>query len=126
MNRHPVTSSLAPPPDAGFAAAVSSGRFVFVSAQPPRSREGGPIPGSAAEQARLALDNVAHQLRATGLPLDAAVSLTVYATSPEAAAEADAVCAERLATPRPARTVVGVAWLPDGAAVQIAAVAARY
>jgi enamine deaminase RidA (YjgF/YER057c/UK114 family) len=28
--------------------------------------------------------------------------------------------------PRPARTVVGVRWLPDGARLQIEAVAVRY
>jgi 2-iminobutanoate/2-iminopropanoate deaminase len=126
MSKHAITSSMAPLPDGAYSAAVSSGHFVFVSAQAPRARDGGPAPGSAASQARLALDNVAHQLRATGLPLDAVVALTVYATTPEAAAAADAACAELFRPPRPARTTVGVAWLPDGAALQIAAVAARY
>jgi 2-iminobutanoate/2-iminopropanoate deaminase len=126
MGKHAVTSSVAPPPADGFPAAVSSGHFVFVSAQPPRSRRGEPVPVPAAEQARLCLDNVAHQLRATGLTLDRVVALTVYATTPAAAAAADAVCADVFTPPRPARTVVGVAWLPDGATLQIAAVAERY
>ena len=39
------------------------------------ARTGG---GTAAEQARRALDNLAHQLRSTGLSLDAVAELDVY------------------------------------------------
>lgn len=108
-----------------FSAAVSTGQLVFVSAQPPTA-QGAHAGGSAAEQARRCLDNLRHQLRSVGLSADTVVSLTVYALDPQDAAAVDEVAAEYFTRPRPARTVVGVAWLPEGARLQIEAVASRY
>ncbi|MFA4966364.1 MAG: Rid family hydrolase [Thermoleophilia bacterium] len=126
MGRYALRSTQAPPPAGPYSAGVSVGHLVFVSAQLPQGRRGEGLGGSAAEQARRALDNLGHQLRSTGLGLDSVAELRVYLVDPADLAAVDAVCAECFAEPRPARTVVGVAWLPQGARLQVEAVAVRY
>jgi 2-iminobutanoate/2-iminopropanoate deaminase len=115
-----------PPPSGPHSAAVSAGRLVFVSAQLPVDGRGAVVGGSAAEQARRALDALGHQLRSTGLSLDTVAAVTVYLVDPADTAAVDDVFAAFFAEPRPARTLVGVAWLPGGARLQIEAVAVRY
>ena len=126
MARHAFRSMQEPPPRGPYSAAVSAGHLVFVSAQLPVDERGAVVGGSAAEQARRALDAVGHQLRSTGLSPDAVATVTVYLVDPAAAAPVDDAFATFFAEPRPARTLVGVAWLPGGALVQIEAVAVRY
>jgi 2-iminobutanoate/2-iminopropanoate deaminase len=126
MTLHGFRSALAPPPDGPASAAVSAGHLVFVSAQLPADGRGHVPGGSAAEQARRALDNLAHQLRATGLGLDTVAALTIDLVDPSDLAAVDAVCREYFTEPYPARTVAGAAWLPGGARLQVTAVAVRY
>jgi 2-iminobutanoate/2-iminopropanoate deaminase len=125
MGKQEVRSSRVAQTFAPFSAAVSAGHLVFVAAQLP-SAAGAPMGDTATEQARRCLDNLRHQLRSMGLPLDAVASLTVYALDAADAAAVDEVADEYFSLPRPARTVVGVAWLPEGARLQIEAVALRY
>jgi 2-iminobutanoate/2-iminopropanoate deaminase len=125
MSKQPVSSSRVAQDFEPFSAAVSTGQLVFVSAQLPLV-PGAPSGGSAAEQARRCLDNLRHQLRSIGLSLDTVVKLTVHALDVDAAAALDAVATEYFISPRPARTVVGVAWLPHGVRLQVEAVALRY
>lgn len=126
MTRHPITSALAPGPAGPASAAISAGHLVLVSAQSPVDERGAPVGGSAAEQAGRALDNLTHHLRSTGLSLDDVVSLEVHLVHPEDQAAVDAALAARFAAPYPARSVIGVPWLPGGSRLQIAAVAQRY
>ena len=126
MARHAFRSTQEPPPSGPYSAAVSAGHLVFVSAQLPLDERGEVFGGSAAEQARRALDGLRHQLRSAGLSLDTVAKLTAYVVEPEDAAALDEVIGEYFGEPRPARTVVGVRWLPDGARLQIEAVAVRY
>jgi len=126
MSKHAFRSTLVPPPPGPYSAAVSAGRFVFVSAQLPVDERGEVPGGSAADQARRALDHLRHQLRSTGLSLDTVVTATVHVVDPADVAAVDEVWQEYFAEPRPARTLVGVAWLPGAARLQIEAVAARY
>jgi 2-iminobutanoate/2-iminopropanoate deaminase len=126
MARHAFRSMQEPPPRGPYSAAVSAGHLVFVSAQLPVDERGAIVGGSAAEQARRALDAVGHQLRSTGLSPDAVATVTVYLVDPSDAAPVDDAFATFFSEPRPARTMVGVAWLPGGALVQIEAVAVRY
>lgn len=125
MVMHGFSSALVPPPAGPSSAAVSAGRLVFVSAQLPFGPGEDPG-GDAAGQARRALERLAHQLRATGLGLDSVAELTVYLTDPGDLAAVDEVLGDHLREPFPARSVVGAAWLPGGALLQIAAVAVRY
>jgi 2-iminobutanoate/2-iminopropanoate deaminase len=117
---------LEPPPAGPYSAAVSAGHLVFVSAQLPVDERGAMAGGSAAEQARRALDALARQLRSTGMSLDTVATVTVYLIDPADSAAVDEAFAAYFSEPRPARTLVGVAWLPEGARLQIEAVAVRF
>ena len=126
MARHAFRSMQEPQPSGPHSAAVSAGRLVFVSAQLPVDERGAIVGGSAAEQARRALDALGHQLRSTGLSPDAVAAVTVYLIDPADTAAVDDAFAAFFTEPRPSRTLVGVAWLPGGALLQIEAVAVRY
>lgn len=117
---------MAPGPPGAASAGVSSGHFVFVSAQLPLDPRGELSCAGAAEQAALALENLAHQLRSTGLSLDDVVSLEVHLVDQADSAAVDAALEARFSPPYPAVTLAGVAWLPGGARLQVAAIAQRY
>jgi 2-iminobutanoate/2-iminopropanoate deaminase len=116
---------MAPPPPGAASAGISSGHFVFVSAQLPRDLRGETC-ATAAAQADLALANLAHQLRSTGLSLDDVVSLEVHVVDPADQAAVDVALEQWFAPPYPALTLTGVPWLPGGARFQVAAIAQRY
>lgn len=126
MKKDAVRSTRVAPPAGACSAAVSTSHLVFVSAQLPVGTDGRIAGTTPAEQARRAIENLGHQLRSCGLSLDAVVKLTVYAVDPASPPVIDEICAEQFSEPRPARTVLGVAWLPQGALLQIDAVAVRY
>lgn len=126
MNRHAIRSSMAPPPLGVGSAGVSAGHLVFVSAQLPLDVSGELMGATASEQAGHALDNLAHQLRSTGLSLEDVVSLEVHLVDQADRPAVDAALEARFTPPYPAVTLSGVAWLPGGARLQVAAVAQRY
>ncbi len=126
MSRHGFDSARAPRPAGPYSSGVSAGHLVLVSAQLPLTAEGILAEGSPAEQARRCLDNLAHQLRSQGLGLDSVAELVVYVVHEEDLTAIDAAVAEYFDEPRPARTVVGVAWVPHGARLQVGALAIRY
>jgi len=117
---------MAPGPLGAASPGISSGHFVFVSAQLPLDADGRPVTGTAAEQAGRALDNLAHQLRSTGLSLDDVVSLEIHLVDQADRAAVDAALERRFVPPYPAVTLSGVPWVPGGARLQIAAIAQRY
>ncbi len=118
---------MAPPPPLGAASpGISSGHFVFVSAQLPLDAGGEFAGATAAEQADRALQNLAHQLRSTGLSLEDVVSLEIHLVDQADGAAVDAALEERFTPPYPAVTLSGVPWLPGGARLQVAAIAQRY
>jgi 2-iminobutanoate/2-iminopropanoate deaminase len=126
MSRHAIRSAMAPGPLGAASPGISSGHFVFVSAQLPLDVHGEPSAGTAAEQAGRALDNLAHQLRSTGLSLDDVVSLEIHLVDQADRAAVDAALEARFVPPYPAVTLSGVPWVPGGARLQIAAIAQRY
>ena len=97
-----------------------------MSAQLPVDVHGELAGVTAAEQAGRALDNLAHQLRSTGLSLDDVVSLEIHLVDPADRAAVDAALGARFTPPYPAVTLSGVPWLPGGVRLQIAAIAQRY
>jgi len=117
---------MAPPPFGAASAGVSSGHFVFVSAQLPVDAGGAVTGATAAEQADRALENLAHQLRSTGLSLEDVVSLEIHLVDQADRAAVDAALEARFIAPYPAVTVAGVPWVPGGARLQVAAIAQRY
>jgi 2-iminobutanoate/2-iminopropanoate deaminase len=126
MTRRAFNSNMAPRPEGPYSSGVAAGHFLIVSAQLPLTRDGALLEGGPAEQTRRCLDNVAHQLRSQGFGLESVVELVVYAAHAEDETAIDEVLAERFGDSAPARTLVGVAWVPHGARLQVAALAVRY
>jgi 2-iminobutanoate/2-iminopropanoate deaminase len=126
MTRHAIRSALAPGPPGAASPGISAGRFVFISGQLPLDLQGESVGGTAAAQADQALENLAHQLRCTGLSLGDVVSLEIHLVDQEDAAAVDAALEARFTPPYPAVTLAGVPWLPGGARLQVAAIAQRY
>jgi 2-iminobutanoate/2-iminopropanoate deaminase len=117
---------MAPGPPGAASPGISSGHFVFLSAQLPAG-PGGPVGGgTAAEQVDRTLQNLAHQLRSTGLSLDDVVSLEIHLVDPADQAAVDMALETWFTSPYPALTLAGVPWLPGGARLQVAAIAQRY
>ena len=117
---------MAPGPPGAASPGISSGRFVFLSAQLPVGPDARASGGTATEQADQALGNLAHQLRSTGLSLDDVVSLEIHLVHPSDQAALDMALENWFAPPYPALTLAGVPWLPGGARLQVAAIAQRY
>lgn len=81
--------------------------------------------GSFADDVNAAVDAVAARLAEAGLSLRDVVNTTVYLTDMGNFAAMNEVYAARFTAPYPARTTVGVAALPRGGSIEIAAIAAR-
>jgi 2-iminobutanoate/2-iminopropanoate deaminase len=109
-----------------YSQAVRSGNLVFVSGQLPFD-PAGKIDYSKLDvtaQTKRCLDNVAVILKAAGLTLNDAVSVTVYVTDIEDFAAVNAVYASYFQAPYPARAFVQVAKLLRNVKVEIAVTAA--
>jgi enamine deaminase RidA (YjgF/YER057c/UK114 family) len=117
---------MAPSPFGAASSGISSGHFVFISAQLPLDVHGELVGVTAADQAGRALENLAHQLRSTGLSLEDVVSLEIHLVDQADRAAVDAALEADFIPPYPAVTLAGVPWLPGGARLQIAAIAQRY
>jgi 2-iminobutanoate/2-iminopropanoate deaminase len=101
--------------------AVDSGDYVYVSAQGAR-RADGSLPAEFAQQLRQALENARVLIQAAGLNLENVVYTQVYLEDISKYEEMNRVFGEYFGKAAPARAVLGVAKLPDGA-VAINAVA---
>jgi len=126
VSRHAFRSSRVAPPDGAFSSGVDYGSLIAVSAQLPADPSGSIVTGGAAEQARAALENLRHQLTSIGLSFDHVVSLRVYLVDAVDVNAVDDAIAAAFDEPYPARTMVGVAWAPGGARLQVEALAARH
>jgi 2-iminobutanoate/2-iminopropanoate deaminase len=82
------------------------------------------VGGGTAEQLRQALTNLAAVLASEGASLADVVTATLYLVRMEDFADANRVWVEAFGDHRPARSAVGVASLPLGALVEVAAWAA--
>ena len=110
---------LAPRTIGPYSGSVETRGLVFVAGQVGRERS------SFAAEVNAAIDGVASRLADAGLSLREVVSTTVYLTDMASFAAMNEVYAARFSAPYPARTTVGVAALPGGASIEIAAIAAR-
>jgi 2-iminobutanoate/2-iminopropanoate deaminase len=81
------------------------------------------VDGGVAAQTEQAIHNVATALEATGRTLDDVVRVGVYLADMGDFNAMNEVYARHFARPYPARTTIGVAALPLGAAVEIDLVA---
>jgi 2-iminobutanoate/2-iminopropanoate deaminase len=82
---------------------------------------GQPVPGGVLEQARQALANIAAILADCGAGWSDAVKVTIFLADPDPGMmpALNALYLEHLGEYRPARTTIGVAWLPLGTLVEI-------
>src|SRR5882757_4187478 len=95
--------------------------YLYVSGQGPR-RADGSLPPDTAGQIRQALDNVKAVVESAALTMDHVVYLQIYLEDITASAEVNKVFAEYFPNAPPARTVLGVARVPESP-LEITAVA---
>ncbi len=123
MGMEKVETHRAPAAIGPYSQAIKAGGFIFVSGQIPLTPEGTLAEGGVEDQARQVLLNLKAVLEAAGSGLDRVVQVTAYLTDIAAFQAFNRVYAEFFSEPYPARAVVGVAELPKGAKVEVAAVA---
>ena len=109
--------------NATYSPGVDTGDYVYISGQGPR-RADGSLPSTFAEQCRQALDNVRLIVQAAGLTTENVVYTQIYLEDINNYGEMDRVFGEYFAKSPPARSVLGVARVPDPP-IQISAIAVR-
>jgi 2-iminobutanoate/2-iminopropanoate deaminase len=125
VEREIVHAPEAPEAIGPYSHAVRAGDLLFCSGQIPLHPASGELVGeSAAEQARVCLQNLQAVCVAAGTSLARAVRVTVYMTDLGDFAEVNEVYASFFERDPPARVAVGVASLPRGAYVEVDAVVA--
>ena len=121
-----ITTDAAPKPLGASSQGTTAARFVFVSAQLPVDPETGErVPGGIGQQTARCIRNVEAVLSELELSLSDVTKTTVYLTNLDEFEAMDEVYGERFHKPVPARTCGGVVALPEGAHVQIEAIACR-
>ena len=106
-----------------YTPAVRAGDWIVVSGQIGLDPATGELAaGGAAAEARQALANLAGVLADVGCGWDGVAKATLFVAADAAEMPAiNAVYEEVLGDARPARSTIGVAWLPKGAAFEIEA-----
>ncbi|WP_431047194.1 RidA family protein [Streptomyces sp. P1-3] len=124
MKHEEITTDEVAKPVGPFSAAVRTEPFIFVSgrvAQDPAT--GALIDGDVAAQTEQALRNIDAVLKAGGKTLDDVVRVGVYLTDMADFTAVNGAYEKMFSAPYPARTTIGVAALPLGAAVEIDVIA---
>ncbi len=103
-----------------YSQAVRSGNTLYLSGQIPLDpASGNLIEGDFSAQARRVFDNLRAVLRAAGADFSNVTRATVYLTDLGNFQALNAIYAQYFGDHKPARSTVGVAQLPRGAAVEI-------
>jgi 2-iminobutanoate/2-iminopropanoate deaminase len=124
MPVEPVATPSAPPAAGPYSPAVRAGDWLVCSGQIGIDPATGTIvSGGIEQQARQALANLTAVLADAGASWEhvAKVTLFVGVESPQWMQEVNAVYQELVGEHRPARSTVGVTWLPMGAVFEIEA-----
>lgn len=123
MSKVIVSTSAAPAAIGPYSQAVKVGSTVYTSGQIGLDPVRGELVGSDFEaQVRQAFANLTAVAQASGGSLADAVKLTLFLTDLAKFAQANAIMAEVVPQPFPARSTVGVASLPKGAQFEVEAV----
>lgn len=126
MSKQIVHTDKAPAAVGPYSQAVASAagaRLVFLSGQIGLEPGTGDLVSENFEaQVRQALANMQAVIEEAGGTLDSIVKLTLFLTDLERFAAANAIMAEFLPQPFPARSTVGVAALPKGAQFEVEAI----
>jgi len=113
-------------PAGPYSHAVDSEGLVFLSGQTAVDPSTGALlQGGIVEQTRQCFSNLFAVLRAAGLTPDHVQKVTVYLTDMADFTAMNEAYKDCFAEPYPARTTLGVASLPRGAAVEIELIARR-
>ena len=124
-HRENVTALGAPAAVGPYSHAVRSGGLLFCSGQTPLDPETGKlVDGSIGDQTKRCLENLGVVCAAAGAQLTDAVRCGIFVTDMSTFAEVNEAYASFFASEPPARTTIGVASLPLGAAVEIDAIVA--
>lgn len=122
--RDAISTAEAPGAIGPYSQAIRAGGFVFISGQIPLDPQTGTlVDGGITEQTHRVLKNLDAILRAAGTSFNSVVKTTVYLADMGEFAAMNAVYAEYVAVPAPARATVQVARLPRDVKVEIDVVA---
>lgn len=124
MSKTIINTSAAPAAVGPYSQGVSStGRLVFLSGQIGLEPGTGELVSENFEgQVRQSFANMQAVVEAAGGTLDDIVKLTLFLTDLSKFASANAIMAEIIPQPYPARSTIGVASLPKGAQFEVEAV----
>lgn len=123
-----ISAGEAPAAIGPYSQGIASGNTVYVSGQLPIDPAVGKVDKThtVSEQTARSITNIEAVLRAESLGLENVVSTTVYLADMASFSEFNKVYAEHFGTDSaPARATVEVAELPQGASVEISAIAVR-
>jgi 2-iminobutanoate/2-iminopropanoate deaminase len=124
-HRHTVTAEGAPAAVGPYSHAVKSNGLIFLSGQVPIDPNTGQlVEGSVGDQTRRCLENLRLVCQAAGADLSDAVRLGIYVTDMGTFPEVNEAYGGFFGEGPPARSTIGVAALPLGAAVEIDAIVA--
>ena len=125
MSREPIHTDNAPAAIGTYSQAVRTGNLVFLSGQIPLVPETMEIvDGDFEARAHQVFRNLRAVAEAAGGTLDNAVKFTIFLTDLDNFATVNAVMAQYVNEPYPARAAVGVRSLPKGVDVEAEAVLA--
>ena len=115
-----IASNDAPHAIGPYSQAVRSGNLIFLSGQIPLDpKSGNLIDGDFSKQAHRVFDNLRAVLRAAGADFRHVTRATVYLTDLGNFQTLNSIYGEYFGEHKPARSTVGVAQLPRGAALEI-------
>lgn len=121
MKNH-ISSEGAPAALGSYSQAIRSGNTLYTSGQIGLDPSKLTLVEGVEPQIRRTFANIKAICEAAGATLDSISKLTVYLVAREDWALVNQVMGEIFTKPFPARTAIGVVWLPLGAAVEIEAV----
>ncbi len=120
MTRDAISSDKLPAANLPFSLGVRGGGLLFLSGQVAQDPATGDlVDGDVRSQALQILRNIATALEAAGKSLGDVLRVGVYLTDMSDYAAMNEAYREHFAEPYPARTAIGVAALPLGAAIEM-------
>jgi reactive intermediate/imine deaminase len=122
MNKEIVSTAAAPAAIGPYSQAVKTGLVVFASGQIGLDPATGELAAGFEAQVRRAFANLDAVARQAGGSLADAVKFTLYLTDLAHFAAVNDIMVELVPRPFPARSTVGVASLPKGAAFEVDAI----
>ena len=126
MTRQAVTTSNAPAAAGAYSQAIVSGEFVFCAGQLGLDPATGAfVEGGVEAQAERVLRNLTAVLDAAGATWDDVVKTTIFLADIDDFAAVNAIYAQYVPDPPPARSTFAVGALPKGGLVEIEAIARR-